>query len=396
MRILEIKDEKRAQRELQKLGADPQGVTLMAPKAVFRAVRLKKVRSVSANILKQEMLSLGGEAATSYGAINLSSKYTPLLITGTLKQFRQLIAKLKIHQFGLPRIAETLEQSLKNYDQSPPPIKIGPRTLRFGQRTYIMGILNVTPDSFSDGGKFHKLEDALSQAHRLIAAGADIIDIGGESTRPGAKNVPVHEELKRVIPVISALRKKKILISIDTRKAAVAEAALSAGAHIINDISALRHDPRMAKVAAKYKVPVILMHMLKNPKTMQKNPVYKDLIFDIMTYFQESLEIAGRAGIKENRLIIDPGFGFGKTVEHNLEILKRLKEFKVLGRPILIGTSRKSTIGKILSLPPGERLMGTAATVAIAISNGVDIIRVHDVAAMKKAAKMTDAIVRRL
>jgi len=396
MRILEIKDEKRAQRELQKLGADPQGVTLMAPKAVFRAVRLKKVRSVSANILKQEMLSLGGEAATSYGAINLSSKYTPLLITGTLKQFRQLIAKLKIHQFGLPRIAETLEQSLKNYDQSPPPIKIGPRTLRFGQRTYIMGILNVTPDSFSDGGKFHKLEDALSQAHRLIAAGADIIDIGGESTRPGAKNVPVHEELKRVIPVISALRKKKILISIDTRKAAVAEAALSAGAHIINDISALRHDPRMAKVAAKYKVPVILMHMLKNPKTMQKNPVYKDLIFDIMTYFQESLEIAGRAGIKENRLIIDPGFGFGKTVEHNLEILKRLKEFKVLGRPILIGTSRKSTIGKILSLPPSERLMGTAATVAIAISNGVDIIRVHDVAAMKKAAKMTDAIVRRL
>lgn len=396
MRILEIKDEKRAQRELQKLGADPQGVTLMAPKAVFRAVRLKKVRSVAANILKQEMLSLGGEAATSYGAINLSSKYTPLLITGTLKQFRQLIAKLKIHQFGLPRIAETLEQSLKNYDQFPPPLKIGPRTLRFGPRTYIMGILNVTPDSFSDGGKFHKLEDALSEAHRLIAAGADIIDIGGESTRPGAQNVPVQEELKRVIPVISALRKKKILISIDTRKAAVAEAALSAGAHIINDISALRHDPRMAKVAAKYKVPVILMHMLKNPKTMQKNPVYKDLIFDIMTYFQESLEIAGRAGIKENRLIIDPGFGFGKTVEHNLEILKRLKEFKVLGRPILIGTSRKSTIGKILSLPPSERLMGTAATVAIAISNGVDIIRVHDVAAMKKAAKMTDAIVRRL
>jgi dihydropteroate synthase len=258
-----------------------------------------------------------------------------------------------------------------------------------------MGILNVTPDSFSDGGKFINFKDAINHAFRMIKEGADIIDVGGESTRPGAKTVPAREEMRRVLPVIRELKKRKIPISIDTRKAAVAKAAILAGADIINDTSGLRYDKKMAKVAAKYKVPIIIMHIKGTPKNMQKNTGYQDLIGEIIEYLDKSIEIAENAGVLRNQIIIDPGFGFGKTIEQNLEILRRLKEFKSIGQPILIGTSRKSTIGKVLGLPVTERIEGTAATVAVAISSGADIIRVHDVMEMKRVAQMTDAIVRR-
>lgn len=264
----------------------------------------------------------------------------------------------------------------------------------FLKKTYLMGILNVTPDSFFDGGRYFSVKKATEQALRMIDEGADIIDIGGESTRPGAEPVTVDEELKRVIPVIEALSKKvSIPISIDTYKAKVAELAIQAGATIVNDISGLRFDSEMPAVVSKYKVPVIIMHIKGTPRDMQKNPSYKALIPEIIEYLRESIVIAKKAGVQENMIIIDPGIGFGKLPEHNLEIIKRLKDFTHLGKPILIGVSRKSFIGKVLNdAPPEERLEGTAAAVVASILNGANIVRVHDVGFMYKVVKMADAI----
>jgi dihydropteroate synthase len=229
----------------------------------------------------------------------------------------------------------------------------------------------------------------------MLDEGADIIDVGGESTRPGALPVSAADEMKRVIPVIKELSKiKGAVISIDTTKSKVAAEAIKAGASMINDVSALKGDKKMAGIAGRHKVPVVLMHMLGSPRTMQENPRYEDLIPDIISCLQKSISLAIKGGVPKSRIIVDPGFGFGKTVEHNLDILRRLKELKVLGCPVLIGTSRKSTIGTILNLPPDKRLEGTAATVASAIANGANIVRVHDVAEMSKVAKMCDAIYR--
>lgn len=267
----------------------------------------------------------------------------------------------------------------------------------FSQKTYVMGILNVTPDSFSDGGLFFNEQGAVEQALRMVKEGADIIDIGGESTRPGAASVTVKEEIKRVVPVIRALAKKvKVPISIDTCKAKVADESVSAGASIINDISGLRFDKGMARVAARNKVPVVIMHIRGTPGNMQKNPKYKSLIPEIMDYLREGIDIALKAGVPDDMIIIDPGIGFGKTVEHNLEIINRLDEFKGFEKAILLGPSRKSFIGKLLdNLPVTERIEGTAAAIAIGISKGANIVRVHDIMEMCRVAKIADEITRR-
>lgn len=266
----------------------------------------------------------------------------------------------------------------------------------FSQRTYVMGILNVTPDSFSDGGSYFNKESAVEQALRMQEEGADMIDIGGESTRPGAEKVSVREEIKRVVPVIEALVKKvSVPISIDTYKSDVAKAAISSGASVINDISGLRFDPQMAETAARNRVPVVIMHIKGTPENMQTAPVYKALIPEIIDYLNEGIEIAVKAGIPDNMIILDPGIGFGKTVEHNLEIIKRLNEFSGFEKPVLLGHSRKSFIGKILDdLPVSERLEGTAAAAAIGIFNGASIIRVHDVREMVRVARIADRIKR--
>lgn len=265
-----------------------------------------------------------------------------------------------------------------------------------GSRTLIMGVLNVTPDSFFDKGRFFDKKKAIDHALGMARDGADIIDIGGESTRPGAKEVNVDEELDRTIPVIEALAKKiKKPISIDTRKARVASFALEAGARIINDISALRHDPLMAGVAASRRAVIILMHMKGLPETMQREPRYKNITKEISAYLKESIRIASKAGIKKEDIIIDPGIGFGKTLTHNLEILRCLRTFKSLGYPVCVGTSRKSFIGKILgSDNPEDRLTGTIATSAVAIMNGADLIRAHDVKEAVQASRVTDSIKR--
>lgn len=265
----------------------------------------------------------------------------------------------------------------------------------FGERTYIMGILNVTPDSFSDGGLYFDLDRALERAYSMVEAGADIIDVGGESTRPGSDPVPLEEELRRVLPVVERLvRELKVPISVDTYKAEVARQALERGATLINDITGLRGDPRMPEVVARFGCPVVVMHIKGTPKNMQENPTYEDVVAEVKEYLLEGIRLAEEAGLSREKIIIDPGIGFGKTVEHNLEILRRLKEFKALGQPLLVGTSRKSFIGKILNLPVNERLLGTVATVALSIAGGADIVRVHDVGEMKQVVQMADAVVR--
>ncbi len=269
------------------------------------------------------------------------------------------------------------------------------KKLDLSSRTHVVGILNVTPDSFSDGGRFYKFDDAVRQGMKMTEEGADIIDVGGESTRPGSNPVSLEEELSRVIPVIESLSKRlDVPISIDTYKAKVAREALNAGAQMINDISALRFDPELKRVAASYNVPVVLIHIQGTPRTMQENPWYEDVIGEITAYLKESIQIATDAGIDGEKIIIDPGIGFGKRLEDNLNILKNLKKFSILNCPILIGCSRKSFIGKILNLPLEERLEGSLAALAVAVINGVHLVRVHEVKESKRVASMVDAILK--
>lgn len=259
-----------------------------------------------------------------------------------------------------------------------------------------MGILNVTPDSFTDGGDFFSKDSAVAHGLSMAEAGADIIDIGGESTRPGSDPVEFEEEIRRTIPVIEALaRKVTVPISIDTYKAGVARRALEAGASMVNDISGLRFDPGMSRVVAGYNIPVVLMHIKGTPRNMQVNPEYEALIPEIIDYLRAGIRIALDAGVRESMIIIDPGIGFGKTFEHNLEILNNLREFTLLEKPLLVGPSRKAFIGKILgNAPTSERLEGTAASVAVSIINGANIVRVHEVKEMVKVARVADAIKR--
>ncbi len=277
---------------------------------------------------------------------------------------------------------------------APTPVRLPSGELCFTERTLVMGVINMTPDSFSGDGLSTNVAVAVRQARDFAASGADLIDIGGQSTRPGSRAISVAEELDRVIPTIEAVRAEvKVPISVDSSVAQVAERALEAGAEMINDVYALRAEG-MAELTARAGVPVVIMHMQGTPGDMQDNPTYEDVITDICDFLARRIEAAVTAGIEESQIIVDPGFGFGKTVEHNLEILRRLGEFRSLGRPVLIGTSRKSTIGKVLDKPVEERLWGTAATCAVAIANGANMIRVHDVSEMVQVAQMTDAIMR--
>jgi len=255
-----------------------------------------------------------------------------------------------------------------------------------------MGIVNVTPDSFSDGGEFLDPERAIAHGRELADEGADILDVGGESTRPGARAVDAAEELGRVVPVVEALAKDGPKVSIDTSKTEVARAALDAGASMVNDVTALRADPGLAALCAERDCEVVLMHMLGDPRTMQENPVYHDVVDDIKVFLAERIEFATVAGIHRERIWIDPGIGFGKTVEHNLELHRRLGEFAELGRPVAFGSSRKSFIGKLTGAGVDQRLGGTIASNVIAYANGARMLRVHDVAPMQEALTVADAI----
>jgi dihydropteroate synthase len=364
-------------------------------------VHINSVSNITANILKQEMLSLGGDAALARDALTGRTKKTDCLLIGNLSQFQRLNAKLQKQPFGLNRLAEELTRTLNNYEKDDFTLDLGRYKLNLGKRTFVMGVINLTPDSFSGDGSYSSTVDRLPStdiiefAEKIVEDGADIIDLGGESSRPGAKAVSIEEELKRTIPVIKILAKNiKVPISIDTYKPQVARQALDNGAVIVNDITALKN-PKMAKIVSQYKAGVVLMHMKGNPRTMQKNPAYASLIDEIIQYLNKAINQALAAGINRNKIIVDPGIGFGKTLEHNLEILKRLKSFKVLGQPILVGPSRKSFIGKILNAKPQERLFGTVSACVLAAKFGANIVRAHDVKEVKQALKVLDSISNR-
>lgn len=284
---------------------------------------------------------------------------------------------------------------LDNYLRPDYKISIPGGTISLGSRSHIMGVLNVTPDSFSDGGIHADTAAAVAHAAAMLSDGADIIDIGGESTRPGADPLQEETELARIIPVIERLAARPgAVISVDTYKASVARRALEAGASIVNDISGLRFSPDMARIAGDHGAAVVIMHIKGTPRDMQTAPVYDDLIAEIADYLADGVELARKAGVRRDGILVDPGIGFGKTLEHNLEILERLDEFRVLGCPIVLGTSRKRFIGTVLGVPePRDRLLGTAATVALGISRGAHVLRVHDVGPMVQVARMTDAII---
>jgi dihydropteroate synthase len=282
-------------------------------------------------------------------------------------------------------------------------LRLPSRTLELSERTLVMGVLNVTPDSFSDGGLFFDPRKAAERALQIERAGADILDIGGESARPGSASISAEEELQRVLPVFERLRRRlKIPISIDTQKARVAEAAVAAGAEMINDVSALRADAALAQVARRHRVPVVLMHMRGKPRTMQKQPFARNVLGDVLSGLRAALERARRAGLAKSQILLDPGIGFGKSFNQNYELLAHLPKLAVLDCPLLVGTSRKAFIGATLSrarqlrapVPANERVWGTAATLAASILGGAHIVRVHDVAEMVEVARVTDAILQ--
>jgi len=395
VRIIDINDVDAAKKAIALTGADPYSYGLMAPKAVFKTIFIESVDNRAAALIKQDMLAIGGEAAVSEKVSRFEKGVSKLLLMGTLRQYDGLIKKLSSQPFGLKKIASDINSVLSNSEKNKFTVKAGRFKLCLAAAPVVMGILNVTTDSFYDGGKYSGLSEALERGLEIEAEGACIIDVGGESSRPGAKVLSEKEEIRRVVPVIKELAKKiKIPVSIDTYKPAVAKAALEAGASIVNDITALGFGGgRMAALVVKHKAAVILMHMQGRPGTMQKNPKYSDVTGEISDFLEERIGLAVKYGIKTEQIMIDPGIGFGKTYEHNLEILKKLSEFKALGFPIVAGVSRKSFIGKALgSAPVSDRLFGSISSGVWAALNGANVLRVHDVKETVEALKVLQCI----
>lgn len=394
IRYLCLNTENEAHEVLKLVGVDAYGIEAMLPKMKNINILLEAVECKVANIIKQEMLSLGGDCAVRRESVACSVPVTDALIMGSIKQIEKFTDKIFSQPFGLKGISIEIKKLLQNLFQQSFIIKTAKRELLIRDKTLIMGVLNVTPDSFSDGGCFIYHRDAVERGIKMAEEGADIIDIGGESSRPGAHAICVEEEMRRIIPVIRDLSAKiQCPISVDTTKSAVAIEAIRYGAEIVNDISAMQFDDRMPDVVKKTGAAVILMHMKGNPENMQKGEIYyHSLRGDIIHFLKKRMNYATDCGIETQKIIIDPGLGFGKKPEDNLKLLKHLSEFKILGAPILVGSSRKSFIGHVTGGEPSDRLEGTAATIAISIMNGANIVRVHDVKYMKKVALMTDAV----
>lgn len=391
--LLSIYHQQELIEEMERMGADAPGVQIMKQKGEYFHILISNVSLRAANLIKQEMLSKGGEACLHMNVSKMEIAESNILLFGSRRTFKKIITTFQFQPFGLKRISKELKEVLDAYDlfmdKNFCPAWASDLGLPLKKRTLVMGILNATPDSFSDGGYHNTVERAVARAKEMVAEGADIIDVGGESTRPGAQPVSLEIERSRVIPIIEAIAKEiKVPISIDTYKSEIAEAAVEAGADIINDVWGAKRDSQMAHVAAKYKKPIILMHN-------RENSDYQYVIGDIIRDLRESIEIATDKGVLKEYIIIDPGIGFAKEYEHNLEVMYRLREICQLGYPVLLGTSRKSLVAKTLNLPVEDRVEGTAATISLGIERGVDIVRVHDVKEMKRVCTMMDAMVRR-
>jgi dihydropteroate synthase len=393
-RLLRVEGRIDARRILEELGSDTGGVAIMADKMTHLSISLEGVKARAAQIIKQVMLSKGGECATPRDLLLKTTEPVDVIVIGNARQLRAVCQNLSVQPFGCKAIAAEIKALMaRELIRRTRVMKAGPYELRFGERTLVMGIINVTPDSFSEFGELFDFDAARGRALEMAAAGVDWIDVGGESTRPGADAVSLEEELRRTVPLIESIAPEvKVPVSIDTYKEGVARRALDAGAVIVNDISGLRLDPALAPLVAERKVPVCLMHMQGEPRTMQVDPTYDEVVRDIADELADRAEFAIESGIGEDMIMVDPGIGFGKTVGHNLEIIRRIEEFRSLGYPVVLGTSRKSFIGKVLGVKEDRRLIGTAATVAFAISRGVDVVRVHDVEEMVQVARMSDAM----
>lgn len=402
IRVLDIKTRPEGLKENKKIGATPAGSRIMIEKIFPISLKIKGINPLGANILKQEMLARGGDVVTSRNTLLEAGSRTEIkgksdvIVQGTIKTIESLIDKIKEQPFGLKELSGELKEYLDRLDKigKRKELVIDKKKFNLDEDILIMGILNITPDSFYDGGFYFEKDKALRRIEVMVKEGADIIDVGGMSTRPGSIPVNPDEETKRIIPAIEYIKNNyDILISADTYRSEVARKAIDAGAHIINDISGLSMDPQMVKVIPERDVSVVIMHIKGTPENMQKNPEYENVMDEIYDYLEEKTDMATGSGIKPEKIIIDPGIGFGKTLEHNLEILNKVKELTVLGFPVLIGASRKSFVGGILDLPVEERLEGSIAAAVYSVVNGVNILRVHDVKETIRAVKVAKCII---
>ena len=381
------------------IGAHPASLPIFAHKSEIVPYKLLGVRTPAANILKQEMLAAGGDAVVPTGCIVNADKYVNVVLLGTLKQYKLVLKKLELMQyFGLKQVAAELQEAVVAALE-PAALRT---TLADGRvLTYdkmcVMGILNITPDSFYEGSRVSALADVVARAGQMLEQGAQVLDIGGESARPGSDSVDGDEERRRVLPVIEALRREypEAVLSVDTYRADTAEAALSVGADIINDISAMEADARMADVVVRSKAPIILMHMRGTPKNMQQNCQYQDVVQEVAVYLAQRAQLLREQGVGADKIILDPGIGFAKDVEQNLRLMRDLHVLTSFGYPVLLAASRKSTIGAVLGgIPAAERLEGTIATSLQAVYAGAQMVRVHDVLENVRAIRMLEAILR--
>jgi len=397
---LNVKNEEEARKIMSSMGVSPEGVRILSPKSLYAAFKIEGIKSWEANIIKQQLLSLGSDAALERKALVKNIK-TSILIFGNLSQLKKLSEKLKDQPFILKEVSQSISDYLDSLDQKEFIFEARGKVLKI-KKPIICGIMNVTEDSFFGDGLMNKGQNsklkvqklALEKAEEMVKAGARIIDVGGESTRPFSSPVKVEDEIKRIRPVLKVLRKefKKVFLSVDTYKYLVAKVAVSEGADIINDITALRNSPQMASLVKRYKLGCILMHMKGEPATMQVNPSYKDVTIEIIDFFKERLKFCYKKGIKKSQILIDPGIGFGKRIEDNVKIINELYKFKILGLPIFLGLSRKSFIGKILNAGTKDCLVGTIAASMISLTNGANVLRVHDVRETAQAIKVASKI----
>ncbi|WP_192584460.1 dihydropteroate synthase [Clostridium botulinum] len=380
--------------EFNKIEVHEGSVNIFMNKNSITPLKIFNVLAPAANIIKQEILALGGDCAVNKYCINCKVETSDIILLGTKRQYKKLLQKLKCMTFfRIEEIVGELENYIKNNGDVKTVLKDG-REINY-ENLKVMGIINCTPDSFYEGSRKDSIEEALKTAEKMLKEGAEILDIGGESTRPGSDPVDEEEEIKRVVPVIREIKNKfkDVIISIDTYRANTAKAAIEAGADIVNDISAMKYDENMVKVVKEYDVPVILMHVKGKPKDMQVEPAYGDLMKEIHLYFNERIDYCKAHGISDDKIILDPGIGFGKTVEHNLKIMNRIEELKSFNLPVLLAASRKATIGKVLgNLPAEERLEGTIALSCLAVDAGIQMVRVHDVKENIRAIRMLEAV----
>jgi dihydropteroate synthase len=382
-------------RAIARTGCDPEGVGIMTRKGALYPIAVRRVPLKTSTLLKQEMLAIGADSAHHKGIASMTVKESEVVLLATLSQYRRLFPKLRRQPFQLPRVADVVEKALTNY-HTRRKLTLGlarGKSLTVGNKTLVMGVVNVTPDSFSDGGSYLDPQRAIEHGITLADEGADILDVGGESTHPGAKPTPPKEELRRVLPVVAGLAgMTEVPISVDTRRPSVALAALGAGAQMVNDVSGLENE-EMRTVVRRCEAGAVVMHMRGTPKTMQINTDYEDLRGEVYDYLEEQTSLAISEGISPGHLVVDPGIGFGKSLDGNLDLLGHVGEFRSLGFPVMVGASRKGFLGSLLGgAPIRERLEASVAAAIVASMRGANIVRVHDVAPTVRALSVVDAL----